>query len=193
MLEAMKNEKGVHIESLLCALGALAGYSCQASLRAQAIAKGLPETDALVVVAGENGQSYFFGDPLNQALLESQYSVWALAAGQAQNLGARTLPDAIEIIKHVTATVGKPEFGAPRMPEGHEPTGTPLSHLKTLWPLMLPVAQRFCPTPPEWPVLFGLAIQETMAMGQSVIEPTLALSVVMESAVPMSKVDLAAT
>ncbi|MCK9609455.1 MAG: hypothetical protein M0R33_23755 [Methylomonas sp.] len=42
LVDGMKNEKGVHIESVLCALGALAGYSCQANLRAQALAKGPP-------------------------------------------------------------------------------------------------------------------------------------------------------
>ncbi|MFZ2449045.1 MAG: hypothetical protein WAW36_00800 [Methylovulum miyakonense] len=51
LLDGMKNEKGVHIESLLCALGALAGYSCQANLRAQALAKGMSETAAFQIIA----------------------------------------------------------------------------------------------------------------------------------------------
>ena len=44
LVRGMKTDRGVHTESLLCALGALAGYACQASLRANALAKGLPET-----------------------------------------------------------------------------------------------------------------------------------------------------
>jgi hypothetical protein len=76
LVQSMKDERGVHLESLLCALGALAGYSCQASLRALALAKGLPETTGLTILSGANGESYFFGDLLNQPLAEAQYSVW---------------------------------------------------------------------------------------------------------------------
>ena len=36
LVEGMKDSNGVHIESLLTALGALAGYACQANLREQA-------------------------------------------------------------------------------------------------------------------------------------------------------------
>src|SRR5690349_7973973 len=41
LLAGMKTDKGVHAESLFCALGALAGYACQAQLRAQAMALGM--------------------------------------------------------------------------------------------------------------------------------------------------------
>ena len=84
LISAMKNEKGVHVESLLCSLQALAGYSCPANLRAQALEKGMPETAAFTVIDTADGKKYFFGDPLNQVLAESQYSVWAFAAGTAQ-------------------------------------------------------------------------------------------------------------
>jgi hypothetical protein len=39
--------------------------------------------------------------------------------------------------------------------------------------------------------LFSLAIQEAIGMSKSVIAPDLAPRIVMESAIPMSKVDLA--
>ncbi|WP_157679272.1 hypothetical protein [Methylovulum psychrotolerans] len=39
LLDSMKNEKGVHVESLLCALGALAGYSCQANLQCPSLSE----------------------------------------------------------------------------------------------------------------------------------------------------------
>ena len=44
MMAMMKTERGVHIESILGALGSLAGYSCQASVRALARSQGLDET-----------------------------------------------------------------------------------------------------------------------------------------------------
>src|SRR6185295_15477798 len=84
LIIAMKNEKGVHSESLCCALGALAGYACQASLRAQSLESG----------------------SLIKLLAEDPHSVWSLAAGAAQQAGATELPDLASIFKHVAATIG---------------------------------------------------------------------------------------
>lgn len=191
LINAMKNEKGVHIESLFCALGALAGYACQANLRAQALDKGMPETAAFTVIDTADGKKYFFGDPLNQVLAESKYSVWGLAAGAAQHNGCSSLPDISEIFGHVSKTVGSVEFGIPRIPDGHQPGDRPINYVKALWPNLLPTIKQFCQKPSEWPILLGLAVQEIMDMSKGVIAPDLALKIVMESAIPMSKVDLA--
>lgn len=191
LLNGMKNEKGVHIESLLCALGALAGYSCQASLRAQALAKGMPETAAFQTVGTKDGKHYFFGDPLNNALAGSQHSVWGLAGGAAQHAGARELPDLNEIFQHTSSALGGDQFGIPRVPENHRASDTPINYLKAMWPTFFPTVKLFCPNPVDWPILYGLAIQEAIDAGKNAIDPTLALKIVMESAIPMSKVDLA--
>jgi hypothetical protein len=191
LLAGMKNERGVHVESLLCALGALAGYSCQANLRAQALAKGLPENAVFQTVGTKDGRQYFFGDPLNNALAGSQFSVWGLAAGAAQHAGATELPDLNEIFQHTSSVVGGDQFGIPRIPDAHRPGDKPINYLKALWPALLPTVKLFCPNPAEWPILYGLAIQESIDAGRSAIDPALALKIVMESAIPMSKVDLA--
>lgn len=191
LINAMKSEKGVHVESILCALGALAGYACQANLRAQALENGMPETAAFIVIVTADGKKYFFGDPLNQVLAESQYSVWSLAAGAAQHNGCSSLPDILEIFEHVTKAVGNVEFGIPRIPEGHQPGDTPINYLKVLWPNLLPTIKQFCQKPSEWPILLGFAVQEVINMSKGVIAPDLAIKIVMESAIPMSKVDLA--
>jgi hypothetical protein len=191
LLNGMKNEKGVHIESLLCALGALAGYSCQANLRAQALAKGMPETAAFQAIATKDGKQYFFGDPLNNALAGSQYSVWGLAGGAAQHAGAKELPDLNEIFQHTSSVVGSDQFGIPRVPDNHKASDTPINYLKAIWPALFPTVKLFCPNPVDWPILYGFAIQEAIDAGKGAIEPGLALRIVMESAIPMSKVDLA--
>ena len=147
LLGAMKTERGVHIESLLCALGALAGYSCQASVRAQAVARGLPEAGLLTPVQTKNGNTYFFGDNLNKPLFESQYSVWGVAGGGAQQAGCNNLPDLTEIIKHTASAVGTETFGKPRIAEKNTPHDLPLNYVRTLWPALKPVIQKFCPNP----------------------------------------------
>jgi hypothetical protein len=49
----------------------------------------------------------------------------------------------------------------------------------------------FCPNPVDWPILYSLAIQEAVYAGKGVIDPVIAFRIVIESAIPMSKVDLA--
>jgi len=191
LLDGMKTERGVHIESLLVALGALAGYSCQAGLRAQAAAKGMPEKAVFSIVETKDGGKFFFGDQLNKPLVESKYSVWSVAAAGAQDAGCKALPDVMEIFTHASRTVGSAEFGKPRTSAEHAPHDMPINYLKSLWPALLPTIQRFCPNPEHWPILLGLSIQQTIVAGKGTIDPCTGLRLVMEAAVPMSKVKLA--
>jgi hypothetical protein len=193
VITAMKTERGIHIESLLCALGAVAGYSCQAAVRAIATSRGLPTESLLQRVETTDGQVYFFGDNLNKPLAESQYSVWGLAGGAAQQAGCASLPDVDDIFKHVSSTVGTPNFGAPRIAQDHRPHDAPLNYVRVLWPALRPVISKFCPNPEHWPILVSMSIYEVIGMGKSVLDPCLAIRLVMESAIPMSKVKLDAT
>ena len=189
LLVAMKSEKGVHIESLLAVLGALAGYSCQASVREQARLGGSSQ-ESLVVANGTDGKKYFFGDALNKPLAEDQHSIWGLAADAAQKNGCEQLPDLGAIFKHTAESVGGVAFRIPRIPANHKPGDLPINYLTALWPKVRPTLEEFCAQPSEWPVLLGLSIQDAILKAKGVIDPRLALEIVMEYAVPMSKVDL---
>ena len=191
LVEGLRNDKGVHIESLLCILCSLAGYACQASLRAQSLAKGEAETAAFQIVRTKDEATYFFGDPLNNLLVGAEYSVWSLAGGAAQQAGATEFPDLRELFEHTSAVVGSFEFGLPRIPDGHAIGDLPFNYLTAIWPKLLPTVKLFCGDPAQWPILFGLAIQEAIYASKEVIAPALALKLVMECAIPMSKVDLA--
>lgn len=185
----MKTERGVHVESILGALGSLAGYACQASVRARARAQGLDETARFVHVEAPDGKTYFFGDDLNGPLLEDEYSVWTIAAGGAQATGCEHIPDPTEVFAHVAETVGSPEFGLPRLTPEHPMHDTPLNYVEAFWPEVFRLASRFCPDPAHWPLLLGLAVQEIMLQAKGVLDPCLALRIVMECAIPMSKID----
>ena len=115
--------------------------------------------------------------------------VQRLSAGKAQGLGCAELPDVNEIFSYVASTVGGDRFGLPRIPDGHRPGDVPFNYLKALWTGIMPLVRRFCARPSEWPILFGIAIQEAMTLGKDVIDPKLATIIVMECAVPMSKID----
>lgn len=181
----------MHIESLLCAAGSLAGYSVQASVRELLVRQGgEPEEKVFVIATGADGKKYFFGAALNKPLAEDPYSVWSLAAGAATHLGCTQPVKVEEIFKHVAATVGGPEFGIPRIPESHRPGDPPSIWLKHAWPKALATVEDYCESPSEWPAAFGIVIQEVMTQAKGVIDPCLALSIIMECAIPMSKVDV---
>ena len=188
LLDAMKDEKGAHVESLFTALGALAGFACQMALW-ERIKQDKTQAGQLRVVQGKDGKRYFFGDALNSTLAEDKYSVWALTGGSAQYLGAKELPDPNTIFEHVARTVGTPEFGLPQVPANHRPRHRPIQYLVAIWSKLLPIVDKFCDGAHERPILFGLAIQELMAMAKGAIAPEIAAKLVMESAIPMSKVD----
>ena len=190
LINGLKTEKGVHIESFLTVLGALSGFACQMSVRAEVNRKKLRlDQVGWVMASGADGIIYFFGDGINKPLAESEHSVWSLAAGAAEHLGGK-VPDVNQIFAHVAATVGGEQFGIPRIPDGHTPGDLPLNYLKVIWPSVFPVAIDFCEEPGDLPVLFGLAIQQALEMAGDVIDPGLAVTIVMECAIPMSKMDL---
>ncbi len=190
LMSAMNNDKGVHVESLFCALGALAGYACQANLREQAIARGMDPNAPFHVVKTSDGNTYYFGEPLNDALAQGKLSVWSLAAGAAQHNGAESLPDINEIFQRTATNIGKENFGVPKAIEGHAAGELPAAYLKKIWPALLPVVKKCAEEPMLWPLVYGLAIQQAMDMAKTTIQPHIALTITMEAAIPMSKVDL---
>ena len=190
LLATMKNEKGVHAESLFCALGALAGYACQASVRAQALAQGLePDAPFIVVKTKDEQQYYYLGDALNAAVAEGHLSIWNLAAGAAQHAGAKSLTNTMEIFDRVSKSLGTADFGKPKYP-GNPANDLPINYLNSFWALYLPHVRKRVGAPTLWPVAFAFAIQEAIAMAKDTVAPETALTIVMEAAIPMSKVRL---
>ena len=190
LIEASKNEKGVHIDSLLAAIASVAGFSCQMAIREAFVKTGkLTLRQALVEAELATGEKFYFGDLLNEPLTVGQYSIWSLAGGGAQSVGCTTLPDLHEIASHCAKTVGKDNFGHPRLPEGHGLSDLPVNYVRNVWPQIRPLLEKFCDTPIHWPILLGLAAQEVIIMGKDAIDPAIALTIVMECAFPSSKFD----
>ena len=182
--------RGVHSETLVCALGALAGYACQASLRAQALNAGKGANSAFNVVKTKDGKEYFFGDEINRLLAEDKLSVWSVAAGAAQHAGAKALPDLNEIFKHTAASIGSNAFGIVRYPGTGAAKEPPIAYLRALWPVLLQPLRELTGDPRLWPLAYALAIQQAIELSKDSLGPEAALIIAMEAAVPMSKVKL---
>jgi hypothetical protein len=165
----LQGPDGIHAESLLTCLGALAGYACQASVRKTARVPG--------------------ADPGKFALIESPLSVWALVGRAVQKLG-QPLPDIDGIVSRVTQTAGTSELSIPRVADEHRPRHPPIFYLRQIWPQIRPIAERFCRRSAQMPVLFGIALQRAIEQTKDTLNPTLGATIAMECAVAMSRVVL---
>lgn len=161
ILRALQDGEGIHPESLLVCLGALAGYACRH------VSRPAP----------------------HRPLAETPTSIWALVRRAVQKLG-KPAPDFHDIVTHVKRTVGTRAFGKVQVPQEHRPRRAPMAYLEQLWPQVLPIAQRFCRRPAQLPVLFGISLQRAIEITQNLVNPTLAARIAMECAVAMSMVSL---
>ncbi|MBR1739383.1 MAG: hypothetical protein IJ737_03735 [Ruminococcus sp.] len=187
LTNAMKDSTGVvHPQSLLCALGSLAGYSCQRDVRDIYIkGRGLSEEDIFTVMNDRQGRRYFFGDILNAPLVNEERSVWALIGGGIKAAGG-ALPDVNDIFRYVSVKIGSEEFGRVRSTETGD---TMQGYLKALRAPMLELASQGAGAG-ELHVVFGLALQRFIKLCRGSIDLSEAGRIAMESAVSMSKIDI---
>jgi hypothetical protein len=189
----LKDARGVHAETALTVLGALAGFSGQMAIRETVIKPGkMPEDKAFVVVKTKNGETYYFGDMLNEIVFQNKpgnFSIYGLVAGAAQQSGAKELPDIKDIAAHVASTVGSNTFGIPRVPSMHLPRTSTIELLDKFWNPVRNFLVVNVQSPTHWPLVFGLATQKVIVMAKGSVDPALAAKIVMEAAVPMSKID----
>ena len=106
ILSFITNDKGIHVESAFAALGSLAGYACQRSaLLGLQNSKPTAAADSIITtISDKQGNNYYYGNGINQPLLEDKMSVWSLVGGAVKSHDGR-LPDIDGIIKHTTASI----------------------------------------------------------------------------------------
>jgi hypothetical protein len=191
LMRELTDERGIHCETLLTAIGALAGYAAQQALWEGMVKPGkLAIQQAFKVVETPSGETYFFGEPLDIMLASMEpkhLSIWKIVAGGVLAQGGEHLPDMASLLRHCEATAGTSQFGLPRLPDDHLPSMLPRIALDRYWPgarLFLTLAD-----PLTWPSHAANAAQKLMQAMKGAIAPDLAVKIVMEAAVPMSRVD----
>lgn len=179
-------------ETILTAIGALAGFAAQHGIWEAVVKPGkMAIQQAFVVVETRSGETFFFGDFLNNILAtpKPEYlSVWKIVSSAATAMGAAELPDLTPIFKHSAETVGTSQFGIPRLPDGCTPSLMPRDALTRYWPGTLKL---LCvgSDPLTCAVDVATAAEQLMLSMKGEIDPALAARIVMEAAIPMSKVD----
>lgn len=191
ILSFITNDKGIHVESAFAALGSLAGYACQRSaLLGLQNSKPTAAADPIITtISDKQGNNYYYGNGINKPLLEDKMSVWSLVGGAVKSHDGR-LPDIDAIIKHTTASIGTPEFGQPRLPDGHSIPHIPIQYLNFWQPLKTEIFDSLPVPHSDWGLAYAIATQSLIDQAKEVLSPSIAGLIVMECAVPMSKVAL---
>jgi hypothetical protein len=179
-------------ETILTAVGALAGFAAQHGIWEAVVRPGkMALQQAFVIIETRSGETYFFGDFLNNILATQKpeyLSVWKIVSAAAKAMGATDLPDMAPIFKNCAETVGSPQFGLPNLPDGHIPSMLPRDALTRFWPGTLKML-RVGSDPLTCAVDVATAAEQLMLSMKGEIDPALAARIVMEAAIPMSKVD----
>ena len=183
---------GGHLPTLLSAAGALAGYACQAAVRAQAQGLGVDAAQALHETRHPDGNCYVQAQAIDHLLLEDHPSLWSVLAAWARQAGVarEQLPNIGEMYRHVGRTQGTVSFGVMRLADGWHPQQPPQVWPPRLWPLLPPRLESAGLEPLQWPVAFALATRQLMVESAAGLPAAIALRVVMESALPASRMTL---
>ena len=198
--EDLRRGRDVQHEAVLCALGALAGYAAQQAIRETLVKTGeLTLDQAFAVIETRSGEVFFFGELLNAVIVAKDggrsnggngaghASIWKIVSEGGFEAGAINLPDVTDVIKHCAATVGRDEFGIPRVPDVHMPNLLPREAVSRFWPAARhKLADK---EPMSWPLQLALAARSLIISLKHAIRPDIAVQIVMEAAVPMSKID----
>ena len=97
-------------------------------------------------------------------------------------------------------TVGTPEYGILHPPKPLDPQYTPYQALKEFWPGVKFIFERTdgqgidglkgrSVKPDYWPLVTALVARQFLLMAKDTIDPRIAVGLIMESAIFMSKID----
>ncbi len=177
------------LPSLLNALGACAGFAAQVAVWRELI---LPTRrnpgDFLVFVTTKSNEIFFMGEAINLFLFSSfpdRMSFLTLAAATLSN--ASELPDIADLARHPSQTLGSEAFGRPRVPPSVDLPELPRIALTKMWGKTAHILRDRRAA--EWPTLLGAVAYNIVTSNRGLLAPPVALRILLEAAVPMSKVN----
>lgn len=147
---------------------------------------------AFVVMETKDSGTYFFGDIINEGIVSphpKQLALWSFVGGAAQHVGAKELPNLEDIFAHVARSIGTPQFGLPRLPPENALRERPIDLLNKFWNPVRNYMALNVQSAGLWPFVLGNSTQLAIIEARDVIDPALAAKIVMEVAIPMSKVN----
>ncbi len=181
----------VSIENFVGLLASAGGVACIATALCEyEILKTGPHDENLLLEQKVDGDSYFIGDLPSRYLYGFESSLLDIAMLWAMKHGAQIEHDFLhEPVRHVTNSVGTPQFGIPRLPEANRPNALPLDLAECAWP-QAEHTFNSVGLAIEWrPAALGFAIGKAIDLSSQALDPLLLAKIAVEHAVPMASID----
>jgi hypothetical protein len=184
------------------ALGAVAGALAHVQARTMLAAGTIPWREGcLLTVETKDGRTFWLGDAINACVFESireQPSLWDLIGAVARGWVVDDEADFPELAGHTVSSFGGPEFGIPRLPDPYKLTEMPINAVRAHASILRKRLREVGLLDAQLVHAFGAAAQTliSIAAGETrvrVAEPLphgVSVRLLMESAIPMSKLDL---
>jgi hypothetical protein len=192
ILAALGNDWGISYETALAILAVLAGQSCAKIGHARHAASdgGFdPDGDELKFrVVNHAGDRFVAGAWIDHGLYTDPMSFCRLVVAAADHYGARVLPRIDEAARHCAETLGTPDFGHPRLPGAHMPATLPVALLQSLTPHFAPRLAEISERPEDIPVALAFNAQTLMRDARGQLDPGLAARILIECALPASRI-----
>ena len=179
-------EPRLPIQIFLCISSMLAGYAAQVAVRAES-----PETILEIVM--NNGQKFYLSDGILQKIFIEKYSPWSFVGGSMKQIGKTKIFKAFDIqecIGHSAQVMGSDDFYAIRVPKKHQPDVLTPKDFVGLWKTCSEHLGAIIPDQQEWASCYGFVLQQTIIHAKDIIDPNVALTIIAESMLIASKLDL---
>ena len=180
MLKSVFNTpKGIDIQKALLFASGLAGYACHQAVKAN--------HEPVIVVSTKDKKNFYMGDSVNKYLLEDKYSILVFCNGFFENFAkGESRPDVIEIVKKGVVAIGDENYKIWNL----YPPQLVYNDIKSCWNgIYNNMIGACCQKPEEWPVLFGIVLQNMLVLASKVAPKQEIYSRAMECAIYISKMD----
>jgi hypothetical protein len=197
MMAAYTDERGVHLETILSAVSALAGYAGQRAALAMieagtAEAKQFPQIHE---ISTKNGQTFLVSELVNQLVASAggpdRLTVFTLVANGGLRAGGKRLPEMGEIMRRNAEAIGSSNYPPLTVPQQHFPRENAITALRRWWPVVVKVfsVKELRSLHPIYHMFaLGHIAMQVIESGKDVINPEIAVNLAMETAVAASKV-----
>ena len=165
---------GIDAHRALIFTSALAGHACLQAVKA--------EKGSFAVVTTEDGRRFYFGDDLNRYLLEDRMSVANLCAAVSE----LSQEDVLSIVAGFARQIGEETMTVC----GYDPKSL-YRQVSSCWEGIFDnMTSKYCRSPAEWPILFGIVLQNILLMAIDAGAPKeVAGEIAVECAAAVSKMD----
>jgi hypothetical protein len=196
LLKLMSNRPNPRIETHLGILGSVAGWVClleafemykRGARLHDGVFGGLKGV-SFGSVKGSDGNSYFFGNLIDDLLLARDTSIWKLTGGMALLYNPARMPEMGELWDHLKTTFQSSSYGTLRHPFDKSIDGKPIDFVRQYWSqlsgsFLAITTERF-----EIHQVFAFAIQESIHKRPDGVDAGYLAAAVMECAMPMAHI-----